>query len=223
MVHVVLQSGYSMTDSSFVLFRKSALAGIFISLGCIVNLKVGGALGAFLFSFGLLSVILYGVPLYTGKAGFCEKPCDLKRLCLILLGNIVGALILAVCVHFCFPEVAKASESIVSARLSSGFLRAILASVLCGFVMTTVVRFARRTKAQINQKYDGNLVVLLLGIPLFILSGYWHSIADAFYYSVCLTFSVKAFVVYLLTVVGNFIGCNLYNLISGGSVFVREE
>lgn len=213
-----------MTDSIFTLFRKSVLAGLFISLGCIVNLRVGGALGAFLFSFGLLSVVLYGVPLYTGKAGFCSTIDDLKRLCVILLGNIVGAFILAVCVHFCFPEVSTAAEKIVSSRLSSGVPRAVLASVLCGFVMTTVVRFARRTtSSQNNQKYDGNLMVLLLGIPLFILSGYWHSIADVFYYSVCLTFSIKLFVVYLLTVVGNFIGCNLYNIVSGGTFFVRDK
>lgn len=213
-----------MIDSLFTSFRKSVLAGLFISLGCIVNLSVGGALGAFLFSFGLLSVVLYGVPLYTGKAGFCSTIDDLKRLCVILLGNIVGAFLLAVCVHFFFPEVSVAAENILSSRLSSDVPRAVLASIMCGFVMTTVVRFARRTEfSQNNQKYDGNLVVLLLGIPLFILSGYWHSIADAFYYSVCLTFSVKLLVVYLITVVGNFIGCNLYNLISGGTVFVRDK
>lgn len=213
-----------MADSLFTSFRKAVLAGLFISIGCIVNLKVGGAIGAFLFSFGLLSVVLYGVPLYTGKAGFCSTVDDLKRLCVILLGNVVGAFLLAVCVHFCFPEVSVASENILSYRLSSDVPRAVLSSILCGFVMTTVVRFARRTKSsQDNQKYDGNLTVLLLGIPLFILSGYWHSIADTFYYAVCLTFSPRLIVMYLITVVGNFIGCNLYNIVSCGTVFVRDK
>ena len=47
------------------IFKSSILAGMFISLGCIVNLTVGGYLGAILFSFGLLSVVHYKLKLYT--------------------------------------------------------------------------------------------------------------------------------------------------------------
>ena len=52
------------------IFKSSILAGMFISLGCIVNLTVGGYLGAILFSFGLLSVVHYKLKLYTGTIGF---------------------------------------------------------------------------------------------------------------------------------------------------------
>ena len=72
------------------MFRKSVIAGMFIALGCMVNLKVGGYFGSFLFSFGLLSVVLYGVPLYTGKAGLCKTGNDVKRLPAIFCGNIIG-------------------------------------------------------------------------------------------------------------------------------------
>jgi formate/nitrite transporter FocA (FNT family) len=69
--------------------------------------------------------------------------------------------------------------------------------------MTTAVEFARK----------GKVLPMLLGVPVFILCGFAHSIADAFYFLVSpseqlLQWSVL--VVYLSEVVGNFVGCNLY-------------
>ena len=43
-----------------------------ISLGCTVYLKIGGIVGAILFSIGLLGVVTYQLNLFTGKAGFLE-------------------------------------------------------------------------------------------------------------------------------------------------------
>lgn len=37
------------------------LAGICISIGCVVNLRVGGVAGAVLFAFGLTTVVYYGL------------------------------------------------------------------------------------------------------------------------------------------------------------------
>ena len=53
---------------------KPFIAGLLIALGGYANMKVGGALGAFLFSLGLLSVIRFKTPLYTGMVS------DLKAL-----------------------------------------------------------------------------------------------------------------------------------------------
>ena len=47
----------------------SILAGMVIALGCILYLNIGGTLGAFCFSVGLMSVVLYKFKLFTGKAG----------------------------------------------------------------------------------------------------------------------------------------------------------
>lgn len=221
-------------DNKFLLFRKSILAGVFISLGCIANLKVGGYLGAFLFSFGLLSVVLYSVPLFTGKAGFCTTKGDIKNLPFILIGNLVGVAILAFCSYFCFPDLIPKAQKIVSLRMQASWGSAMWASVLCGFVMTTIVQFARKQenhvldsarKQDLSLKQEGtrNFLILLLGIPLFILSGYWHCIADAFYYSVSGIFTPSLLLVYSLTVIGNYLGCNLYNLIVNSSLLFSDE
>ena len=197
----------------FNLFLKSILAGIFISIGGIVNLKVGGPFGAFLFSFGLLSVVHYSLPLYTGKSGFCKYSDDIKVLPIILFGNIVGTLLIGGSIHFLYPELVSKADSIVYSRYNSDILSALFKSMMCGLIMTTVVKFARQKK----------FIPLLVGIPLFILSGFWHSIADAFYYSVSLSIETPIWHTYLLCVIGNYIGCNLYNILANKSLFYKEE
>lgn len=201
-------------NEKFESFRKSILAGIFISIGGIVNLKVGGVVGAILFSFGLLSVIYYGLPLYTGKAGFCQNIKDLKKLPLILLGNVVGTAILGILVNNFIPEIITNAQNIVSSRITTSIPRAFFLSFLCGFIMTTVVTFARRK--------DQKIIPLLYGIPLFILSGFWHSIADAFYYFSAMKFSTEIFIIYLITVIGNFFGCTFYNVLVYGN-FLKKS
>ena len=59
-----------MTPSQRLLreiFPLAILAGICISIGCVVNLRVGGVAGAVLFAFGLTTVVYYGLKLYTGS------------------------------------------------------------------------------------------------------------------------------------------------------------
>ena len=50
------------------IFRSSITAGILIALGGFVFLKVGGIVGACLFTFGLLGVIHYQDHLFTGRS-----------------------------------------------------------------------------------------------------------------------------------------------------------
>lgn len=55
--------------------KKSTLAGILIGLGVIINLQSSvPALGALLFSFGLLTIINMQLNLFTGKIGFYSNP-----------------------------------------------------------------------------------------------------------------------------------------------------
>ena len=75
---------------------SSILAGLCISIGCVVNLTVGGVAGAVLFTFGLITVVHYQYKLYTGTAGFVKSWMDMGHLLLILLFNIVGCLLTAV-------------------------------------------------------------------------------------------------------------------------------
>ena len=68
-------------------FLRAILAGILIGLGCVVNSKVGGVVGALLFACGLTTIIQFRLPLFTGIVA--EKP-EWSML-LVLAGNCLGA------------------------------------------------------------------------------------------------------------------------------------
>jgi len=181
----------------------SVLAGICISIGCVVNLRVGGMAGAVLFAFGLTTVVYYGLKLYTGTAGFIRRQGDWAMLCMVLAGNIIGCLITAWLIGYAQPDCIEPAAKILEGRLAKGPLACFLLAIGCGFIMTTAVEFARK----------GKMLPLLLGVPVFILCGFAHSIADAFYFLVSPSaqlLQTEVLIVYLAEVLGNFVGCNLY-------------
>ena len=179
------------------------LAGICISIGCVVNLRVGGVAGAVLFAFGLTTVVYYGMKLYTGTAGFIRSKGDWSMLALVLIGNIIGCLLTAWLIGYAQPDCIEPASSILAGRLAKGPWACFLLAIGCGFIMTTAVEFARK----------GKMLPLVFGVPVFILCGFAHSIADAFYFLVSPTdqlLQTEVLVVYLSEVLGNFVGCNLY-------------
>jgi formate/nitrite transporter FocA (FNT family) len=184
-------------------FPLAILAGICISIGCVVNLRVGGVAGAVLFAFGLTTVVYYGLKLYTGTAGFIRRQGDWMMLLTVLLGNIVGCLLSAWMIAYAQPDCVEPAANILAGRLAKGSWACSLLAVGCGFIMTTAVEFARK----------GKMLPLLLGVPVFILCGFTHSIADAFYFLVSpreVLLSADVLWLYIAEVLGNFVGCNLY-------------
>ena len=179
------------------------LAGICISIGCVVNLRVGGVAGAVLFAFGLTTVVYYGMKLYTGTAGFIRRKGDWSMLALVLIGNIIGCLLTAWLIGYAQPDCIEPASNILAGRLAKGPWACFLLAIGCGFIMTTAVEFARK----------GKMLPLVFGVPVFILCGFAHSIADAFYFLVSPTdqlLQTEVLVVYISEVLGNFVGCNLY-------------
>lgn len=179
---------------------KGILAGICVSMGCVIFLSVGGVAGAALFSVGLLAIMWHGLLLYTGKSGDVQSWNDFGLLMLTLLLNIAGCALFA-CVIEPGDALREAAEAIVTRRADSGIIKGLANGIACGLIMTLAVQSARK------QHYWP----LLIGIPAFIVAGFTHCVADAFYYSAgwqAIT-PASAFT-YLLTVIGNFIGCNLY-------------
>ena len=196
------------------ILRSSIFAGIcigtagfgFLASG-IQSETYGSLVGAVLFSLGLLAVVGYKLKLYTGTAGFIEKN-QVGELFLILLGNIIGCLCLALLARVSPMDIQGAAQKILELRLRTGALRCGLLGIGCGFLMTTAVTFARQ------EKY----LPLLFGVPLFIVCGFTHCVADAFYYLCVPVAFLKAHAlqilgVYACIVTGNLIGCNLYRIV----------
>ena len=201
----------------FRLIRSSILAGMAIGCGGygflasgIQSEAYGQLFGAILFSFGLITVVAYKLALYTGTAGFIRKN-EVGNLFGILGGNIVGCLVMGLLSRLSPLDMQDAAQNVLSLRLERGPLRCGLLGIPCGFMMTTAVTFARK------QHY----IPLLLAVPLFIVCGFTHCIADAFYYS-CVPFefikdhALQTLFVYISIVLGNLVGCNLYRIVLPG-------
>ena len=189
------------------ILRSAFMAGICIGLAGFGYLAEKGIIGAVVFSFGLLAVVGYKLKLYTGTAGFFHRG-EFAQLLLILIGNIIGCLAVGLLARCSPMQIQETAQDVLEGRLATGPLFGGLLAVGCGFIMTTVVTFARK----------GNNMPLLFGIPLFINCGFPHCIADAFYY-LCVPFDflyanlTAVLIFYICIVIGNFIGCNLYRFI----------
>ena len=180
----------------------SIFAGLLIGTGGLVYLRVGGVAGAVLFAFGLLCVVMCGAQLFTGKAGFLPYKDALKLVAMIAL-NAVGCAIAAIIASYSSSEMLVANlDAIVSARLAAPWHKILVTSVGTGMIMTLAVYGAR-------QKH---YLPLLFGVPVFILCGLPHCVADAFYYAAAAfygNFEWVLLVAWLWAIVGNYIGCNL--------------
>ena len=194
--------------------RSSIFAGIYIGTAGfgflasgIQSETFGPLVGAILFSLGLLSVVGYKLKLYTGTACFIQKN-EVGNLFFILFGNILGCLCLGLISRISTMDIQGAAQKVLEFRLETGAIRCGLLGIPCGFLMTTAVRFAR----------EKHYIPLLLAVPLFIVCGFTHCVADAFYYTCVPVAFLKAHAlnvigVYVCIVLGNLIGCNLYRIV----------
>lgn len=199
--------------------KSSVLAGVSVGIagfGYLASRDSGAGfvvvrelMGSILFSFALLAVVNYRMMLYTGTAGFVHKG-EMGKLGLILVGNIIGCALIALMARLSPMPLQQTAQAFLEARLDVGPLRGGILSIGCGFIMTTAVTFARK----------GENLPLLIGVPLFILCGFPHCVADIFYYLTApLTFwqahLVEILSFYGAIVIGNFAGCNFYRMVMG--------
>lgn len=197
------------------MFKSSILAGMFIAVAGMLYLIIGGIEGAILFSVGLLGVVIFNAHLFTGKAGFVSSVRSVADLFgIILIGNVIGVMIVAGLLRLADYNVSSIASGIIESRINSSMISCFVKGIFCGLLMTTAVY---------GVKEKNTYLPLLFSIPAFILCGFYHSIADCFYFSM-IDFSNFAYVEFYLPrwvviVLGNFIGCNLPNLLRFRSMY----
>ena len=159
--------------------KTSILAGIAVSIGCIVNLLVGGVPGAILFSMGLGAILVFGWNLFTGKVGLLAKnEITFQELIEILIGNFIGVLSTAAAISLT-PVGEKIINSemlnnIINIRLSNSWVENLILGTFCGLLMYIAV-FAYKT--------SGNFVMITFLFGVIILLGFNNNITDIFYLS----------------------------------------
>lgn len=200
------------------IISRSVLAGIVIGIGGFVYLSSSiPIIGSILFSVGLISVVLFKLKLFTGTSGFLSEFSDFKRLNLVLLLNLLGAFTFGLIVKLFDSNLINSADLILQSRLDSSILSYIIRSVITGFLMTLAIKSEKVEKS--------NHIVLILCVFTFIYSGCYHCIADTFYYGVSsILYECPSSLILrlLIVIIGNFLGCNLYNIFVNQSFMSKE-
>lgn len=165
---------------------KSILAGMAIALGCWMYLAAPNAIvGAFLFSCGLLTVRLYKLNLFTGKIQFMvTKQYPWYFYLIVFLGNIIGVSLMALLAHN------NTSAAVATAKISQPIWEAAAKGIGCGMLMSLAT-------------YEKSpLWMCILCVMGFILGGFNHCIADAYYMIAAGTIGISL----IGTIIGNIFG-----------------
>ena len=181
---------------------KSIYAGFMIGIGGTIYLSLDNKIiGAFLFSFGLLTIITQNFNLYTGKVGYENS---FKELGIMIFGNAIGTYIIAFLVQIAKPDLIQSASLIWSNKLNLHVSQVASLSLLCGIMMYLAVD---------NYKKTGHILFVILPVVIFILSGYEHSIANLFYLFLYGEISKQMIVFMIICILGNAVGARSFHII----------
>lgn len=186
-----------------MLLINSFLAALMIIIGCIVYLQVGGIFGAILFSFALLTICSRGYHLYTGRVGLISISTGIKLwekflYCgLILLLNFVFTYLFGTFIRNVGIGV-EVAQQMCAVKLTKSALETFVDGLFCGVIMYVAVQIFLENKSVFG---------ILIGVPVFIMAGFEHSIADMGYLSIAGYWQQdKAVPFILLVIAGNTLG-----------------
>lgn len=184
-------------------------AGILISIGGSVFLSCENkVIGALLFTVALLCICYKGYSLFTGKVGYLPEKADKEAfsvLLLVLLGNAIGTVCCGFLLRVAVPAIGAAAETLCSGKLETQALwQTFVRAVFCGILMYLAVSIFRDSKTPL---------AILFCIPVFILSGFEHSIADLYYFAASGIVSLQAFAFLWVVIAGNSVGGVLLGLL----------
>ena len=184
-------------------------AGILVSIGGAVFLSCENRyVGAVLFSVALLCICLKGYSLFTGRVGYIPEKHDkeaVSALLLGLLGNFIGTLVCGLLARYALPALGAAAETACAARLAQAPMQTFIRALFCGMLMYLAVSTYRE---------KNTLFGILFCIPVFILCGFEHSIADMFYFAASGIVSLRAFAFIWIVILGNAAGGMLLPVIA---------
>lgn len=188
---------------------KGICAGILISIGCTIYLKVNNYIGAILFSIALYMICIKGFSLYTGKIGFiCQnhKKEDIKMLVVGLIGNIISVMIFGILVSYAIPDIKESAKIICESKLiDQSFWQTFIRAMMCGFLMYMAVS---------GYKECNSVLSIFLAVSVFILCGFEHSIANIGYFSIANCLTIESVLFIIVCIIGNSFGAILVPLMS---------
>ena len=184
-------------------------AGIMIAIGGSVFLSCDSKyVGAVLFSVALLCICYLGYYLFTGKIGYLANDFSKNNILNLSVGlavNLIVTFLLGLLISFAIPNLLDKAYIMCTAKLDQTFLITFIRAVFCGVLMYTAVEIFKEKKTPLG---------IIFCIPVFILCGFEHSIADMFYFGVSGIFTIKILTFELAAVLGNTVGGLILPLLS---------
>ena len=182
-------------------------AGMSISLGGAVYLtSTNKILGAFLFSVGLCTILVFKFKLFTGVVGYIpnNKPVYIIEVVITWIGNLLGTFGFATLMSFTriSEKLNDAAVSSTDTKLADGPVSLIILGIFCGLLMFIAVD---TYKKYIDTKPFNAVFMEVMCVTVFILAGFEHSIADMYYFAAAGRY-LESFSVLGLVTVGNAIG-----------------
>jgi formate/nitrite transporter len=213
----------------------AVLAGAFIGLGALyyvivksdpaLSYGVKQVLGGFVFTLGLIMVVIAGAELFTGNnllviaraQGLISSAAVLRNWTIVLFGNLVGAVGLAIIVyladHASMNDGAIAHEyvKIATAKASLPFWTAFFRGVLCNALVCLGVWMSMAGRSVIDK-----VAALIFPISAFIAAGFEHSVANLYFFSMALLLEHGGSAELMSGISRNLVAVVLGNAVGGG-------
>lgn len=192
-------------------------AGFCIGVGGIVSLMQENKIaGAFLFAVGLLTILIFKLNLFTGMVGYLSDRLFernwgyLITLVTVWIGNFIGTALAAGLIRPTRIGDAIAAKALASVqiKIADAWYSLLILGIFCGLLMYIAVD---TYKKNIGEKDFLCCIAVFMGVMVFILAGFEHSIADMFYF-VLSGRVLQGIGALALITIGNAIGGNLIPL-----------
>ena len=124
------------------LLTASILAGVMIAIGGTVYLSIDNKIiGSMMFSIGLITILYYGLSLFTGRVGYLidskKVLISIKEIIIIWIGNFIGTWLIAKMIYISNKSILILKAVDISyAKLSYSYGSIFLLSCLCGLLRT---------------------------------------------------------------------------------------
>ena len=190
-----------ITSQPLSFIVKSILAGMLIGCGCLAYVVIENKyIGSFLFSLGLLTIIIKEYNLYTGKVSNWIPKDTLKLLVMFLL-NAFGTALVAYLFTFTRANI-DAIHPLVEAKINDNLLSVFILACGCGAMMHI---------ACFNFAAKNHPLYVIMPIMFFILCGFEHCVANAGFFAMAKTpLTLDLIIKIAVMVVGNAIGSLIF-------------
>lgn len=195
-------------------FFSSVLAGMLVAMGgfvylsCVTKFDNGAIIGAMLFSIGLFVIVIYKLNLFTGKVCYMlfeNKKYNLNLL-VILLGNLISAAFIGFLLRITANQnLLTLANEITSTKNNQGLLNSFILGIFCGIMIFLAVDIYKNAESPLCK-----CLGLVLGIMVFILSGFEHCVANSFYFSIANCWSWYTILNLIIMILGNSVGGALF-------------